>query len=192
MARRGRKEQILAVSERLFSEKGYHGTTIRDIAEASGILSGSLYAHIDSKEDLLFEIVNQGADNFLGALEPIIASPGNPEEKLRRGLAAHIRVVGEHLHAAKVFLHDWRALSDERRQIILEKRRRYEALWGALLEEGIQAGVFRPVHPKFAQLVILSVANWVYQWYDPEGPLGPDEIADQFARILLEGLNQSS
>lgn len=189
MPRIGRKEQILAAARQLFSEKGYHGTTIRDIAEASGILSGSLYAHIASKEDLLFAITNEGADAFLAALEPIAAGPGDPADKLRRGLIAHARVVADHLDAAKVFFHEWRALTDERRAVIQEKRDRYEAMWAAILEEGIRSGAFKPVNAKFARLLILSAANWLYQWYNPAGPLSPETIAEQFANLLLQGLS---
>lgn len=189
MPRRGRKEQILAVACRLFSTKGYHATTIRDISEASGILSGSLYAHIKSKEDLLFEITNFGADAFLGSLRPIVNGTGTAEEKLRQGLTAHIRVVADNLEAATVFFHEWKALSKERRTIIQEKRDAYEALWAQILEEGITRGEFNPPDPKFARLLTLSAANWLYQWYRPEGPMDPEEVADRLAINILAGLS---
>lgn len=190
MPRRGRREIILEAASRLFSTKGYHGTTIRDISDASGILSGSLYAHIKSKEDLLFEITNYGAEAFLTSLEPIVKGPGSAEEKLRRGLAAHIRVVADNLEAATVFFHEWQGLSDERRAMIQEKRDAYEALWARILEEGMVRGEFDLPDPKFARLLTLSAANWLYHWYRPEGPMQPEEVADRLATNLLSGLSK--
>jgi TetR/AcrR family transcriptional regulator, cholesterol catabolism regulator len=188
MPRVKRKEQILEVACRFFSTKGYHGTTIRDISEASGILSGSLYAHIDSKEDLLFEITDRGAEAFLGSLRPIVEGPGSPREKLKRGLTAHARVVADNLEGATVFFHEWKSLSKERREIIQRKRDEYEALWASIFDEGVEKGEFHGKDPKFARLMLLSAANWLYQWYQPEGPLTPEEIAERFAEILLSGI----
>ena len=132
----------MEVARRFFSTKGYHGTTIRDISEASGILSGSLYAHINSKEDLLFEITDRGAEAFLGSLRPIVEGPGSPREKLRRGLTAHARVVADNLEGATVFFHEWKSLSKERREIIQRKRDEYESLWARIIDEGIEKGEF--------------------------------------------------
>lgn len=188
MPRGDRKERILDAARYFFSTKGYHGTTIRDISDACGILSGSLYAHINSKEDLLFEITNRGAEAFLGSLRPIVEGPGSPREKLRRGLEAHAKVVADNLEAATVFFHEWKSLSGERREIIQRKRDEYETLWSRILEEGVEKGEFHGHDPKFARLLLLSAANWMYQWYQPEGPLTPEEIADRFAAIILAGI----
>ncbi|GGE25899.1 TetR family transcriptional regulator [Marinithermofilum abyssi] len=188
MSRKGRKEQILQEASHLFSHKGYHGTKIRDISEASGILSGSLYAHIQSKEDLLFEITDRGGDAFLDALRPIVESEAPAEEKFRRGLKAHVRVIAENLEAATVFFHEWKALTDERRKIIQEKRDEYEALWARILDDGERRGEWQLTDAKFTRLLLLSAANGLYQWYRPEGDLTPEEIARRFADILLNGV----
>jgi TetR/AcrR family transcriptional regulator, cholesterol catabolism regulator len=179
---------ILEAAQRLFSRKGYHGTTIRDIAEERGILSGSIYAHIKSKEDLLFEITNRGADTFLEALESAISVPGTAVEQLERGMVAHILVIVEHLDAASVFFHEWNALSEDRRKVILEKRDRYESLWAKILHTGVENGEFRVSDLKFARILILTVINSMYQWYDPKGPDGPTEIAHHFTELILQGL----
>lgn len=187
MPRRGRKEEILAIACRLFSQKGYHGTTIRDISEACGILAGSLYSHINTKEDLLFEITNRGADGFYHSLLPIVESDLPIEQKFRLAVRAHIQVVEDNLEAATVFFHEWKALTGERFAQIQAKRDRYEQLWAAMLDEGIQAGMFRLQDEKFARLLILSVGNWIYQWYRPEGELSAEEIADRFVALMLHG-----
>ncbi|EGK07334.1 TetR/AcrR family transcriptional regulator [Kroppenstedtia eburnea] len=187
MSRIGRREKILEKASQLFRTKGYHGTTIRDISEASGILSGSLYAHIKSKEDLLFEITDRGAELFLRSLRPVVMSEEDPVLKLRKGLVAHIRVITENLEAATVFFHEWKALTEERRRIIQAKRDEYEAMWAELLSEGVNRGSFRLADEKFARLLILSAANGLYQWYNPQGDLSPEEVADRFTTILLSG-----
>jgi TetR/AcrR family transcriptional regulator, cholesterol catabolism regulator len=192
MAERNRREQILQAAKALFKEKGYHGTTIRDIAEQSGVLSGSLYAHIKTKEDLLFEITNEVADHFVQRLEKVVASPWTPPDKFRAALAVHIQVVAEHLDAASVFSHEWKALSYERRAIIQEKRDQYEALWARILEEGVNSGHFYPEHLRFSRIVTLSVANWLYQWFQPGGKLSAKQVADELATVLLRGVQMSA
>lgn len=192
MAERGRRQEILQAASLLFREKGYHGTTIRDIADRSGLLSGSLYAHIRTKEDLLFEMTDEVADHFIRSLTVVVESPRNPVEKFKRGLAAHITVVAEHLDAAAVFSHEWRALSPERRSIIQGKRDAYEQLWSRILSEGAKSGVFPPTTDVFSRMVTLSVANWLYQWYDPAGALSADAVADRLADVLLQGLQNRS
>lgn len=183
-----RRDQILQVAATLFSERGYHGTSMQDLAEGLGILRGSLYAHIDSKEDLLFQIVDEGADRFIARMSEVTTSDRDPSEKLRAGLLAHITTVAEHLDASTVFLNDWRLLSPARRKQIGKKRERYEGLVSSIIEEGIEKGSFRSdLDPRFAVLTFLSTVNWLYQWYDPKGPLDAQGIADKFSEILING-----
>lgn len=172
----------------LFSQKGFYGTSIRDIASARGIRSGSLYAHIDSKEDLLFEVVMAGAAAFIDALAPIVEGSGSAEEKLVAGLTAHINVVATHLETSRVFLHEWLLLSHTRRELIQQQRDRYEAMWTEILQSGVDEGLFAPISLRYARLIVLSVANWVYLWYDPQGPLNPREMGEVLGHLLLFGL----
>ncbi|WP_067930866.1 TetR/AcrR family transcriptional regulator [Alicyclobacillus kakegawensis] len=190
MAGRGRRQQILEAASVLFSTKGYHGTTIRDIADESGLLSGSLYAHIRTKEDLLFEITDAVADAFLERLTPIVESQAAPEEKFRSALAAHVAVVSDNLPAGAVFCHEWRALGDERRSVIQAKRDAYERLWDQIIQEGVARGDFAPELARFSRIVTLSVANWLYQWYHPDGDLNPDQVSEALADVILNGLSR--
>lgn len=178
-----RREQILEEAARLFGRRGYHATSMRDIGEATGMLAGSLYAHISSKEDLLFEIVLQAANQFLDRLEALRALDLSPEERLRRAMRAHVGVVADNLDEAWVFHHEWKALTGERRDEVRRLRRRYEQLWDEIVRDLPGAA-----DPRFARLLVLSAANWTYTWYRPEGPLSPDEVADRFSDLLLAGL----
>lgn len=187
-----RKEQIYSTARSLFSERGYHATTVRDIARELNMQGGSLYAHIESKEDVLWEIVNRAADQFLGAVEPIVASDRNPADKLREMVRAHVAVVADNLADATVFLHEWKFLSNERREAVAERRDRYEHLYRQVLEEGIQSGAFAECDPKMAALLVLSAVNWLPQWYKPSGPLSPVDVADRFSELILSGLKYSA
>jgi AcrR family transcriptional regulator len=153
------------------------------------MLSGSLYAHIKTKEDLLFEITNEVALHFVHNLESITASKMSATMKFQTALSSHIAVVTDHLDAATVFSHEWRALTGERKATIQRERDHYEALWASIIEEGVLAGEFHEEFARFARIVTLSVANWLYQWYDPEGSLASDEVATRLAAVLLQGLH---
>ena len=192
MAHTRRKDQIVEAAARLFSERGYHGTSVRDIARALNLKGGSLYSHIEGKEELLWLILESAAREFLDALRPIVESDLPPAEKLRAAIRAHVRVVTGDLAAATVYFHEWKALQGERRERFLAYRREYERLLRHIVEEGMAAGALDPgADPKFATLLILSAVNWLYQWYRPDGPLTPEEIAERFARLILGGIGAS-
>jgi AcrR family transcriptional regulator len=178
-----RRDQILEAAARLFSERGYHATSMRDIGEATGMLAGSLYAHIDGKEDLLFGIVQRAAAAFLSELEAARGSDASVEDRLRRAMRAHVEVVAGDPEAARVFHHEWRALSGRRRTEVRRLRRRYESIWDEIIRELPGA-----TDPKSARLLVLSAANWTYTWYRPDGPMSPQQVADRFTDLLLKGL----
>lgn len=187
--RADRRADLLEVAARLFSRQGYHGTSMQNLAEEVGVLRGSLYAHIDSKEDLLFEIVDRGADRFMSRMNQVVLSELSPKDKLRRAVLAHVTTVAEHLQAATVFLNDWRLLSPQRRALILEKRDRYEALVREIIEEGIEWGDFpEELDAGMAAIFVLSVVNWLYQWFDPSGPRTADDLASLLSEMILSGL----
>lgn len=180
-----RKEQLLDVAARVFSERGYNGSSMQNLAEGLGILRGSIYAHIDSKEDLLFDIVDSGADRFISRLDRVT---GSASEKLRAAFTSHIETIAEHLEASTVFLNDWRFLSPDRRRTIENKRERYEQMVEAIIEQGIAEGQFRKdLDAGFAALMVLSNMNWVYQWYRRDGKMTPAQIADVFSEMVLNG-----
>jgi TetR/AcrR family transcriptional regulator, cholesterol catabolism regulator len=184
-----RKAQIYAVAARLFSQQGYHATTIRQVARELDLQGGSLYAHIDAKEDVLWGIVSQAAEEFLTALRPIAHSHLPPDEKLRAALRAHVGVVAENINAATVYFQDWKYLSAPRRETLLAQRDEYEGMFRAIVAKGVEAGVFRSdIDVKAVARLALSAGNWLYQWYRPDGPLSPNQVADQFADIFLPGM----
>lgn len=181
-----RRDGIVRGAAQLFSARGYHATSMRDLAEHIGIRAPSLYAHVESKEDLLYEIVAGAAEQFIGGLERVLESSATAEEKLRAAMRSHVRVLADNLEGARVFHHEWRALRSPRREEIEVLRDRYEEMWDAVLRE------LRPVGSRFARLLALSAANWTYVWYDPAGAMSPEEVADRFTDLLLDGLRTTA
>lgn len=185
-----RKDQVLRAAEVLFSQRGFHASSVRDIAEALNLKGGSLYAHMEGKEDLLWEIVSAAADRFFEATDPILSGPLVPTEKLRRLIQAHVRVITSNLEAASCYLNEWRNLGDERRRAFAARRDQYEETVRHLVLDCIREGTFAAVDEKFATLLILSSMNWIYQWYRPNGPMTPDDIARKLTDMLFNGLRR--
>jgi AcrR family transcriptional regulator len=181
-----RRSELTREAARLFADRGYHGTSIGDLAKALGVQKGSLYAHIDSKQDLLYEAMSEGSRAFHEALDGI---PDDlpPTDRIRLALRAHLRVVGEQLEVATVFVREWRYLEGDRAEEFLAERRRYEERFRTLFREGREAGALRTdLDDQAAVLLVLSAANWAYTWL-PAGA-DTDELADRFFAILLDGI----
>jgi AcrR family transcriptional regulator len=181
-----RRNELTRQAARLFAEKGYHGTSIGDLAEAMGVQKGSLYAHIDSKADLLWEVARDGAVSFHEALDAI-PEQLSATEKIRAALRAHLRVVAEQLDVATVFIREWRYLDGDRREAFLAERRRYEERFRALFREGRELGELRTdLDDATATLLALSATNWAYTWLRPDADT--DDLADRFFVVLLDGM----
>jgi AcrR family transcriptional regulator len=181
-----RRAELTRTAARLFAERGYHGTSIGDLAKALGVQKGSLYAHIASKQDLLYETMREGAEAFHAALDEI-PDDLRVTERIRLALRAHLRVVSEQLDVATVFIREWRYLEGERAAEFLGERRRYEERFRALFREGRELGALRTdLDEQAAVLLVLSAANWAYTWL-PAGA-NTDELADRFFAILVDGI----
>jgi AcrR family transcriptional regulator len=181
-----RKSELTRQAARLFAEKGYHGTSIGDLAEAMGVQKGSLYAHIESKADLLWEVARDGAAAFHAALDGV-PDEARATEKIRLALRAHLRVIGEQLDVATVFIREWRYLDGDRREQFVGERRRYEERFTAFFREGRELGELRTdLDDSTATLLALSAANWAYTWLRPG--VDTDGLADRFYAMLLDGM----
>jgi TetR/AcrR family transcriptional regulator, cholesterol catabolism regulator len=181
-----RRAELTRQAARLFAERGYHGTSIGDLAKALGVQKGSLYAHIASKQDLLYETMREGAEAFHAALDAI-PDDLKVTEHIRLALRAHLRVVAEQLDVATVFIREWRYLEGERAEGFLAERRRYEERFRALFREGRELGELRTdLDDQAAVLLVLSAANWAYTWLPPDADT--DALADRFFAILVDGV----
>ena len=181
-----RRSQLTREAARLFAEKGYHGTSIGDLAEALGVQKASLYHHFASKQELLYATMREGAEAFHGALDDIPNSlPAS--EKIRLAMRAHLGVVADQLEVATVFVREWRYLDGGLREEIVAERRRYEDRIRAFFREGRELGELRTdLDDATAALLMLSAANWAYTWLQPGRDT--DELADRFYALLVDGM----
>ena len=181
-----RRIELTRTAARLFAEKGYHGTSIGDIAQALGVQKGSLYSHIASKADLLWDVASEGAAAFHAGLDGV-PDEGAVVERIRAALRAHLRVVAEQLDIATVFIREWRYLEGERREQFVAERRRYEERFRAFFREGRELGELRTdLDDGTAALLALSAANWAYTWLRPGADT--DALADRFTALLVDGM----
>jgi AcrR family transcriptional regulator len=182
-----RRAQIETVASALFREHGYPATSVRQIARALDMQGASLYAHVTSKEDVLWAIVQRTADRFEEAADAAdrTAERAGHAERLRALARAHVRVVTENVEHASAFVYEWKFLSSDRRGEIRRRRDRYEARFRALIADGVASRAFGPVDPALAATFILTALNGIPIWYRPEGRLSLDRIADDFADLAV-------
>ncbi|MDX6472928.1 MAG: TetR/AcrR family transcriptional regulator, cholesterol catabolism regulator [Gaiellaceae bacterium] len=181
-----RRAELTRAAARLFARQGYHGTSVGDLAEALGLQKGSLYTHIDSKADLLWEVCREGAEAFHAALDGI-PEDAPAVDRIQAALRAHLRVVAAQHDIAVVFVREWRYLEGERREQFVAERRRYEERVRALFREGREHGELRTdLDDSMAALLSLSAANWASTWLRPGSDT--DELADRFTALLLDGM----
>jgi TetR/AcrR family transcriptional regulator, cholesterol catabolism regulator len=185
-----RRRAIEDVASDLFREHGYAGTSIRDIARALSVQGATLYAHVTSKEDVLWAIVDRAASRFEVAADAAEQAaearrPGDPAEALAALVRAHVQVLTADVDAAGVFVHEWRALAPAHRGAILARRDAYQARFRRRLEDGMAIGAFGMTDPSVAANLLLSALNGVATWYDPAGRLAADRIADHLVDLSL-------
>lgn len=185
----GPRAAILNAAMRLFGKQGYTGTSIRDLANEVGVLPGSLYAHIQSKEALLVEIVADGIHRFIAAVEPHAYGTASPVDSLRAMIIAHVEVVAENPERSLVVFHQWRFLGESNLPEAIERRRAYEACFIKVIEDGVAQGLLKQdINQRIAVFTILGALNWTPEWLSPEGRLSPQAVGALMARTLLEGV----
>lgn len=192
-----RRREIEDVASSLFRERGYSGTSVRDIARALDIQGASLYAHVASKQDVLWAIVDRMATRFetaaTAALEGADADPeADAGTRLAALVRAHVGVITDDIERASVFVHEWRSLSTERRAEIGHRRDDYERRVRTLIADGSDAGTFAPVDPAVAAAYLLTALNGLVAWYRPDGRLRPDALADAYADLALRAMTDRS
>ncbi len=188
-----RRRVIEDVASSLFRERGYAATSVRDIAKALDIQGASLYAHVTSKVDVLWTIVDRAASAFETAAdeaEAALASSAGAQERVAALVRAHVRVVTADPEVASVFVHEWRHLDGERRKAILDRRDAYERHFRAAIADGMAAGELLPTDPAVAASFILGAVNAVAAWYRPGGRLTGDRIADHYADLAVRSLTE--
>lgn len=185
-----RREEILLAAAQVFQEKGYRGTTVQDIAQAVGMLKGSLYYHFANKEEIFYEIIHDPLYHFVSQMAEVVALDLSPRAKLRAALRYHLSVFDAHLPGVQVILRENLGLMEgERWAPIRALWKEHEELWESILREGIERGDFDAgLDVRIATLGILGMCNWMHRWYRKDGRLTTGQIADMWAEIILNGV----
>ena len=187
--REERWSELIEVATDVFYAKGYDAASLQDIADRLGMLKGSLYYYIQSKEDLLFDVIKAVHEEGLANIESLAAGEGNPLERLRDVIIGHIEYECLNLTKTAVFLHELQALSPGRQAEIIGGEHAYRRVFVDLLEAGQQAGLIRAeVNSKLASLSILGSVNWVYRWFRTGGEFTAYQIGEQFADLALHSV----
>jgi len=179
------KPLLIAVSARLFREKGFDNTTVRDIAAAAGVQAGSWFYHFKSKQDILQAVIEEGMQQALARIEEVAALGLPPREAFRQLVYTHLEtLLSPGQDFVYVMLYEWRALSPEGQLRIVAAKDRYEALWDAVLRE-LQASGEWPAPGKLDRLWLFGALNWSAQWYRRDAGVSIDELAESAIQFLL-------
>jgi len=183
-----RKEQILRTAARMFCEKTYHGTTLQDIAEEVGLLKGSLYYYITSKEKLLADIIANAVYSLSAGLKRVEGADIGCEEKIRQIIGEHIRFNAEFREAGTLFLTESHILVKMEMKDVSRILARRDKLLADTMKEAVAQGLYRPTDLRLTSLAIIGLCNSLLFWYKPQGRLSPETIADNFFEIVHRGL----
>lgn len=188
--RSSRRDELLATAGRMFAENGLRSTTVRDIADAAGILSGSLYHHFDSKESMVDEILRRFLDDLFARYREIAGAGLSASETLRGLVVASFESIDAERNAVAIYQDEAKRLSgQERFGYIGELNVEFRQLWHAVLQRGVDDGEFRPDLDVELVYRFMRDTVWVaVRWYRPGGPMTVDSIADQYLSIVLDGI----
>lgn len=190
VATRNTRADVVAAAGRLFAERGYHGTSMRDLGKELGLLGSSLYSHVESKQDLLVEVVEEGARLFEASAEKALGEGGSPGDRMTALISGHVDVVLDNLDVARTFLNEARMLDSVQRQRVLSARDHYEEAFRSVIRAGLADGSFRSdLEPKTSSIFILSILNAIERWYRPDGELDRAALVAQLTHFVGSALS---
>lgn len=183
------RKALLTAALELFDVRGYHATSVEDIVAAAGVTKGALYHHFEGKEEILLQIQDDYISDRLRNAEEILDACQRATERLRRLIHESLLAVDQYRGHVTVFLQERRFLSGPKFAQIKAKRDKLDAIYESVIRQGVAEGEFRPeLQPRIASFAILGTLAWAYNWYRPNGLLSVDEVADQLALLILEGI----
>jgi AcrR family transcriptional regulator len=184
---KSKKAQIYAAAARLFRDKGYQATSMRDLAKEVGLRASSLYNHFPSKSDVLREICLDNAQRFLMGMQEVEAMPGSATEKLTQLIRLHIHLALTDVTSVTAFNDEWRYLEEPHLSEFLQFRRDYESRFQAIIQSGIDTGEFKMLHPLILSYTLFSAVRWLYDWYKPGKKISAEHLEQEILQLLLEG-----
>lgn len=182
------RDEILLAAAQIFSQKGFHATSMQDIADAVSLQKASLYHHVSSKQEILVEVLDQALDLLISRMEMVMTAQLPPDQRLRLAMKSYLSTLLENRDLASVLLIEYRSLDPALNTRHIPRRDRYEHLWRILIQQGLDAGIFCCTDPSIAARALLGVLNSTISWYRPDGTYSPEEIACQYSDLFLTGL----
>lgn len=186
-----RREEIRHKALKIMRNKGFSGLTMRGLAIEMGMEAASLYNHVHSKDELLQSVCLEIAAKLEHAILEVNDIYFSASEKLAMAVRAHVLVLTHDMDASFVFLHEWRNLPQESKQAFLERRKQYEYEFRKIVQLGIDEGDFEDIDTKYAVITLLSAMNAIVEWYNPNGQLQPNEVADRLYNFIGKALVKS-
>ncbi|MET9760680.1 TetR/AcrR family transcriptional regulator [Streptomyces sp. NPDC006372] len=185
-----RREELLAIAAQVFAAQGYNATTVRKIADAAGMLAGSLYYHFDSKESMLDEILSGFLDELWARYDAVLSAGLGPRETLEALVTESFREIDRHLDAVAIYQKEAKHLGAQPHfAYLVESQQKFEKAWLGTLERGVSAKVFRADLDVRLTYRFVRDTVWVAaSWYRPGGRHSPEEIARQYLSMVLEGI----
>ena len=190
-----RKAELVRVAARLFRDHGSERTTVRDIGNAVGLQSGSLFYHFRTKEEILVAVMALGITDTTEQLASALAAARTPADRVRALVHVHLHsLLGDNQAALEVMLYEWRSVSDTYKPGLIVLRDRYESLWQQVLEEAVAQGAVRAQDPHLLRLMLLGALQWSVQWFKSDGGLSVTELAEETLTFFLSSpaVNQQS
>jgi AcrR family transcriptional regulator len=185
-----RLEEVLQSAANIFFAKGFHATSIEDVARDVGMLKGSLYYYIKSKEDLLFQLLLAGIEDGDAYIAQQIDPNGDPVEQLERAIRAQIDYIIKHRVPFGLFLHEFDSLSGKRQHKLISVMSRYNSRFVELVRRGQEQGKLMEGEPWIVVNGILGMCNWLYRWYDADQVKDAEQIKTIFVRMMFEGIRK--
>ena len=182
------REDILEAAAQIFREKGFHGASMSDIAEAVNLQKASLYHHVSSKQELLLEILDQALQLLLDRISSITIQNITADKKLRLMIRGYLQILVENIDLAAVLLFEHRSLERKQHARHVPNRDKFESLWKDVLAEGVRTRTFKCDDPALTTRALLGLMNWTITWYRPDGGKTSEQIADDYSNLLLNGL----
>ncbi len=184
-----RYRAILETAARLICERGYEGTSMQEIAAACRMTKAGLYHHVQNKEQLLFDIMSYGMDAFEGVVLEKVRDIADPVDRLRECMRLNIHLVtGGCSKEVIIILHEHATLTGEARAFIDSRKKRYVRFLEDSFSEAVRLGRIRPVQPTVAAFSFLGMVLWIYKWFQPDGRLSSEQVADNMVDLLFAGL----
>jgi len=187
---RQRTQQIVTASAQLIHQKGFHGTTLQDVAEQLDFTKAALYYYVHDKQDLLFRIHMQALEMALAAVESIAQSERTPPDKLAAFIDNQVRMIASHPDLFTVYFHEKAQLTAEHHEAVTQKERQIVHAIAEVIRDGVATGCFQQVDPTVAAFTIMGASSWVYRWYRPQGRHSIEEVSQILQTVLLSGLEK--